>query len=289
MAPWKRLLSICNTEKAPGMFSTLVIALPSQHTGGDVIVQHGDEIHTLPTQGLCDFGYSYLAWYADVNDSVSKVESGYRLVLTYNLVQRDAQMDHIPSMLDDHKQNLDEVLTLWDRQLRDNDSGASTDYTWDRLLYILDHEYSEANIAIHQLKGKDQLRMHYLSEACRDHGFCLYFAHLEFTIFGSFDEDKDNPVWWAGADVHEFLEELEATWKLKTIFDPDGQRLAKGIELADEDEEETIINRPNFEDLEPGEEKCDGFTGNEGCTATHFYYRTCVVIVPKLALADSTI
>ncbi|KAL8659983.1 MAG: hypothetical protein Q9226_000146 [Calogaya cf. arnoldii] len=138
------------------------------------------------------------------------------------------------------------------------------------------------DIAINQLKGKDQLRMHYLSEACRDHGFCLYFAHLEFSIYGSVDEDEDNPVWWAGADVHEFLEELEATRKLKTIFESDGQRLAKGIELEDEDEEETIINRPNFEDLEPDEEECDGFTGNEGCTATHFYYRTCAVYVKSL-------
>lgn len=57
------------------MFATLVIALPSEHTGGDVVVQLRDEEQILRTQGLCDFGYSYLAWYADVNDSVSKVES----------------------------------------------------------------------------------------------------------------------------------------------------------------------------------------------------------------------
>lgn len=88
MGPWKLLLSICSTEKAPGMFFTLVIALPSEHTGGDVIVQHGDDIHTLQTQGLYDFGYSYLAWYADVNQSVSKVETWYLLVLTYNLMQQ---------------------------------------------------------------------------------------------------------------------------------------------------------------------------------------------------------
>lgn len=44
------------------MLSTLVIALPSEHTGGDVIVQLNDERRTLKTEGLCDFGYSYLAW-----------------------------------------------------------------------------------------------------------------------------------------------------------------------------------------------------------------------------------
>lgn len=189
-------------------------------------------------------------------------------------------------MLDDHKQNLDEVLTLWDKQLCDNESGASTEYTWDRLVYILDRDYSEANISINQHKGKDQLRMRYLSEACRDHGFC---AHFQFGQFGSVDEDEDNPYWAAGADVHEFLlEELESTWMLKTILESDGQRLAKGIELEDEEEEETIINRPDFEDLEPDDEECAGWTGNEGCTATHFYYRTCAVVSCQ-ELADSTI
>lgn len=36
-------LTKCSTEKAPGMFATLVIAMPSEHTGGDVVVQLRDE------------------------------------------------------------------------------------------------------------------------------------------------------------------------------------------------------------------------------------------------------
>ena len=71
------LLSIGSTEKAPGMFATLVIALPAEHTGGDVIVQLRNEKRTLSTQKKCDFGYEYLAWYADVNHSVQKVTSGH--------------------------------------------------------------------------------------------------------------------------------------------------------------------------------------------------------------------
>ncbi|KAL8773539.1 MAG: hypothetical protein Q9209_001644 [Squamulea sp. 1 TL-2023] len=275
-----------DTEKAPGMFSTLVIALPSEHTGGDVTVQNGDDTHTLQTQGLCDFGYSYLAWYADVAHSVSKVKSGYRLVLTYNLMQQDYRAGHIPSAMDDHKQNLKEVLALWNRQLREQFSGQNNDCTWEKLLYILDHEYSEANISTNQLKGKDQLRMRYLSDACCEHDFVLYFAHLQFSQFGSVDEDEDNPYWAAGLDVHDFVEKLESTWTLKTVFQSDGQELAKGIELEDEEDEGKIINRPDVEDLEPDNEECDGWTGNEGCTATHFYYRTCAVVLPRTERLD---
>lgn len=177
------VLSIGSTEKAPGMFATLVIALPSEHTGGDVVVQVGNEKQILRTQGLCDFGYSYLAWYADVNHSVSKVESGHRLVLTYNLIHNAPNSSRMASVLDDHRQNLSKVLALWGMQVREIESHS--EYVDEKLVYILEHEYSEANICLNHLKGKDQLRARYLSEACQDQGFCLFFPHFEYSQSGS--------------------------------------------------------------------------------------------------------
>ncbi|KAL8711917.1 MAG: hypothetical protein Q9225_007037 [Loekoesia sp. 1 TL-2023] len=266
-----------DTEKAQGMFSTLVIALPSEHTGGDVNVQLRTENCTLQTQGRCDFDYVYLVWYADVNHSISKISSGHRLVLTYNLILETPNSGHIPSVVDDHKQNLDRVLTLWDKADRETGSGVDPNTSWKKLVYILEHEYSEANICVDQLKGRDQSRIRYLSEACRDCGFCLFLAHFQFSQYGSVDEDEDDPYWAEGADIHEFIDELDSTWKLKTIFQPVGQKTAGDIEL----EEDEIINGPDFAEVEPADEECDGWTGNEGCTATHFYYRTCAVILPR--------
>jgi hypothetical protein len=37
------------TEKMPGMFGTLVIALPSPHSGGDVVVRHRGKKHVFKT------------------------------------------------------------------------------------------------------------------------------------------------------------------------------------------------------------------------------------------------
>lgn len=153
----------------------------------------------------------------------------------------------------------------------------NSDNGWKRLVYILEYEYSEANIYVDQLKGRDHSEIRYLSEACGDRGFCLFLTHFQFSQHGSVDEDKDDPYWAEGADIHEFLDELESTWKLKTIFQPDGQKTASDIGL----EEDEIINGPDFAEIEPDDEKCDGWTGNEGCTATHFYYRICAVIVPR--------
>ncbi|KAK4695493.1 hypothetical protein P7C71_g2269, partial [Lecanoromycetidae sp. Uapishka_2] len=256
------------------MFATLVIALPSEHTGGDVVVQLRDEKQTLKTQGLCDFGYSYLAWYADVNHSVLKIESGHRLVLTYNLIHQASKSSRMASMLDDHKQNLDKVLALWNKQDREVESHY--DYVYEKMVYILEHEYSEANICLEHLKGKDQLRARYLSEACQDQGFCLFFAHFEYSQSGSFDEDEGD------AYYHELVDVLESNWKLLTVFQSDGQELAEDIAL----EEDEILENADFTDIEPDDEECDGWTGNEGCNATHFYHRTCAVILPRARRLD---
>lgn len=261
------------------MFATLVIALPSEHTGGDVVVQLRAEEQILRTQGQCDFGYSYLAWYADVNHSVSKVESGHRLVLTYNLIRRASDSSQMASVLDDHKQNLDNVLALWSEQGRETNDRCDP---YEKLVYILEHEYSEANIRLDQLKGKDQFRARYLVEACQSQGFCLFFAHLEYSQSGSVDEYEDDARWGDGSDYHEFIDEIDSKWRLQTVFQPDGKQIADDIAL----EEEDLLETADFTGIEPDDEECDGWTGNEGCTATHFYHRTCVVILPRARRFD---
>lgn len=148
------------------------------------------------------------------------------------------------------------------------------------MVYIREHEYSESNICLDHLKGKDQLRARYLSEACRDQGFCLFFAHFEYSQSGSIDEDEDDPRLanhLNGAEYHDFIDELESNWALLTIFQSDGKQIAEDVAL----EEEDIVESTDFTCLEPDDEKCDGWTGNEGCTATHFYHRTCAIILPR--------
>ena len=272
------VLSINSTEKAPGMFATLVIALPSEHTGGDVVVQLRDEKQILKTQDVCDFGYSYLAWYADVNHSVTKVESGHRLVLTYNLMRQESDSSRVPSILDNHRQSLGKVLAAWHPPNMEQESPF--DDGFKQLVYILEHEYSEANICLDQLKGKDQLRTRYLLEACQDQGFSLFFAHIEYSKSGSIEEE-DYDV-YGSTSFHDFIDEIESKWSLHTVFQYDGKQIAKKIAL----EEEDILETFDFSDIEPDDEECDGWTGNEGCTATHFYHRTCAVIVPRACRPD---
>ena len=192
-----------------------------------------------------------LAWYADVNHSVTKVESGHRLVLTYNLVRQESNSSRVASILDNYRQNLGRVLAAWHHQNREDESPF--DFGFKHLVYILEHEYSEANICLDQLKGKDQLRTRYLLETCQDQDFSLFFAHIEYSQSGSIEEANGD-----GTGYHEFIDRFESKWSLPTVFQYNGKQIAKNITL----EEENILETIDFTEIEPDDEECDGWTGN---------------------------
>lgn len=180
------------------------------------------------------------------------------------------------SVLDDHKQNLDKVLARWSKQVREIESHS--DHVYEKLVYVLEHEYSEANMGLEHFRGKDQLRARYLLEACQDQGFCLYFAQFESSVYGEVEGDFDCE--WE-ADCHDYIHEIESELELGTIFQYNGKRIAEKIDLETED----LLENVDFTCFEPDEERFDGYYG-EGYTATHSYFRTCAVIVHRIRRYD---
>jgi len=65
------------------MFGTLVICLPSEHEGGDLALKHGGITKAFKSSAAQP---AMFCWYSDVSHEVLPVTSGYRWVLTFNLV-----------------------------------------------------------------------------------------------------------------------------------------------------------------------------------------------------------
>ena len=108
----------------------------------------------------------------------------------------------------------------------------------EKLVYILEHDYSEVKICLDYLKRKDQLRARYLSKACHDQGSCLFFADFEYSRLEGVDVNEDDPYWADhrnGADYHELIDELDTKRNLVTVFQTDGQLLAEDIALQEEE------------------------------------------------------
>ncbi|WP_428666649.1 2OG-Fe(II) oxygenase [Reyranella sp.] len=74
-----------DTEKVPGMFATLVIVLPSAHSGGELVVRHLGREVTLELRPDDPAELGFAAFYADCVHDVRPVVSGYRLTLVYSL------------------------------------------------------------------------------------------------------------------------------------------------------------------------------------------------------------
>lgn len=71
-----------NSEKSDDMIGTLVVMLPSNSTGGELVVEHRGQSERY--QGSAS-SLVFVAFYGDTRHEVLPVERGYRVALTYNL------------------------------------------------------------------------------------------------------------------------------------------------------------------------------------------------------------
>ena len=65
------LVSHHDTEKAPGMFATLVIQLPAGHKGGALVVSHKGETKVFDFQDDSRDNFFYTAFFADCEHKFS--------------------------------------------------------------------------------------------------------------------------------------------------------------------------------------------------------------------------
>ena len=98
------------------MFGTLVVCLPSEHTGGEVHLKHNQDQRLLSTAEFSAHDLSALAWYYDVQHEIKPVLSVYRLVLTYNLVQDQAAPKQTAAGQDPNHEKLKKLLEMWKRR-----------------------------------------------------------------------------------------------------------------------------------------------------------------------------
>ncbi|OTA67761.1 hypothetical protein K449DRAFT_364184 [Hypoxylon sp. EC38] len=237
-----------DSEKVPGMIGTLVICLPSKHEGGSVHLSHGGKSYVFDTDKASDFGLSSLAWFSDVTHEVKPLKSGYRLVLTYNIIHKgSARMS--AGLVGKQLANLRAVLTKWK---------SAFPYK-GKLVYMLEHKYTQSSLSLSNLKGRDRAVCQSLHEVGLDCGFIIFLARMTRTESGD--------SYYADAEADET--ELE---EVKTC---DGQTVCDNKEIDEED-----ILGIDLWDRDADSEDEGDFTGNESMPSTLRYHDTVVLIVP---------
>ncbi len=267
-------------EKRDRMVATLVVALPSSHEGGELIVRHDAEERTIDFGGPSSdpFRTHYAAFYADCEHEVRPLKKGYRLCLVYNLTLAKSKKPLAAPRDSEHVERIAPYLREW------AEDGEAT----EKLAVTLDHQYTGEGLSWDALKGTDRVKARVLAEAAAHSGCRAYLALLTFHQSGygeeagggygygrrrRYDRDEEDEI----DSDYEMVEVYETSLSADHWSDPEGNRLPVGELKVEEDE---VLDPEQLTEVKP-EEEYEGYTGNEGMTLDRWYRHAAVVIWPE--------
>ncbi|KZT67691.1 hypothetical protein DAEQUDRAFT_672681 [Daedalea quercina L-15889] len=281
-----------DTEKVNGMFATIVVVLPSKYTGGAAHLSHGSLSAVYDTASLSEIQTTALAWYTDVMHEIKPITSGYRLALSYNLLHTSNALR--PSLPDNQiaVNILRHVLLSWKQE----EYGKVP----RKILYLLDHKYSQANLKGSALSSVDAHKSAMLNTLAKEHGFRLGIANLECRLSGYADDDGghycDSRNRWGydldsdGDSDNVGFAEVENREASITNLVTVGI-FAQIDELDFDEESDGTIPNDLIDTVESGPhdgQEYEGYMDNGAGSLERWYRRTVLVIWPRGSDMDMT-
>ncbi len=256
-----------DTEKADGMIATLSVSLPTAGTGGELVVRHRDRERTIDMTTGEPSELTFAAFYADCTHEIRPVTEGHRLSLVFNLCLRPG--DDSPREAPDYTA---EVVQLAERLAEWRARGGT-----DKLVWLLDHDYSEAGLSFGGLKNTDAAVARVLTQAaerveCEAHAAVVHieqYGGADYTGRGWDWGDGEDEDEWEMGDVDDSREWLDG-WAR-----PDGRRPRLGeVELLPGE----LLPRGALDDATPDEQRVHEASGNEGVSVERAYHRAALVV-----------
>ena len=271
-----------DSEKADGMLGTLVVTLPSRFTGGEFTVSHQGE--TMRSRGSTS-RLGLIAFYADCHHEVRAVKHGYRVVLTYNLIN-SAAAPAVELPAREVTALAADVRRFWQTAPTPRWPGDSSAKPPERLVYLLDHQYTASGLSWQGLKGADVPRVAALREVAQRLDAEIFLTLADVHEIWSAEEDYDR--WDDTAEEDEqspedtarapALDELiDSEIELRHWLATDGSKRA---ETSFATIAELCMNRLS-KDCTPFKSEYEGYMGNYGNTVDRWYHRAAVVMWPR--------
>ncbi|MCA9322999.1 MAG: 2OG-Fe(II) oxygenase, partial [Planctomycetes bacterium] len=264
-------------EQRDGMVASLVVALPSPHSGGELVIRHEGQEHEIEFVGAAaGRKISFAAFYADCEHDVRPLKSGFRIALVYNLcLARSRRKKTIapPSFATAMGKMVDLLSEIWDA------TGLR------KIAVTLDHLYTEGGLDLDLLKGADRARaelMFAVAERCGHH------VYLGLVTLYQMGEARVDDYHYGRRRYRRYDEPGPADCEMGELYENDlsvdhwsdhqGRRANLG--QIDFEPEEIIASEP-LSSGEPSEQEFEGYTGNAGMTLERWYRRAAVVIWPE--------
>lgn len=281
-----------DSEKSDGMIGTLVVTLPSSFRGGEMTVEQHGEVMAFRGNRT---DLQLVAFYADCRHEVRRVTSGARVVLTYKLLTKGAPTPMAPRVEPGMLDALTAALRRhFDTPLAGRFGGDAA--TPDRLVYLLDHEYTARGLRWDLLKGVDAARATALRTAAERLDCEIFLAQADVHETWECEADPDlyrhrRRSYWDSWDDEEYDDEYDDDDAEPTLSDlidsgielrnlvPSGSKNQAAISSPVRDDE-LCFTRPS-EEMNPFESEYTGFMGNWGNTLDRWYHRAAVVVWPR--------
>lgn len=273
-APGQFFLPHQDSEKDDAMVGSLVVGLPSAFTGGALEIRQGAE--TVTYRGSKK-SLSFVGFFSDCQHQVKPVTSGYRVVLTYDLLAVSETLQ-MPGEVDS------ELIGKLAGCLEEH---FGTPDAPEHLVFLLDHQYTPRALSWSRLKGADG-RSATLLEAAAERADCevvlaLVDVHETWSAYESeppsrsYRHSRYNAIEDDGED-YDVEELIESDITLHAWIDRSGTRESDLALFVGDNE--VCASTPS-QSLEPYSSEYEGYMGNWGNTLDRWYHRGAVVLWPR--------
>lgn len=255
-----------DSEKEKGMFGTLIIGLPSKHSGGELLVRFDGKEECVDFAGDAgNFKMPYTAFYADCDHEIKPITSGYRVCLVYNLLQQKTAKMIKLEPLKEHVKKLADVL-----------EDDKYDPAKPTRIILLGHQYTPENFSVEALKLNDRSKAEALLRAADLAGYYVKMCLVTSYKAGMPEEGGG----YYGDDVDEdatMVEVYDESLSIEHWMDD-------GVPSLDiKFEEEDLIASFQLDEDEPIVKDVEGYMGNYGPDLMHWYHYGAVLLWPKIS------
>ncbi|MDO4682021.1 MAG: 2OG-Fe(II) oxygenase [Lautropia sp.] len=277
-----------DSEKLDGMVGTLVLTLPSFFEGGEFVLRHGQK--RISAKGSPD-KVEVVAFYADCHHEVMPVEEGFRVVLTFNLVMegndtRPASSAD-PLSAEAVSRLSDTIRTFWQTKPLSRWHHDDRDPP-ERLVLLLDHQYTEAGLDWSRLKGEDARMASALKLVAQQLDADIFLTLADVHQIWSAEEPYRRRYWEDEQAEGEVVRIGNQRYVLQDLIDDDviltnwldaeGRRMDFAASHVTDAE---ICMTTGHEELVPYHADYEGYMGNYGNTLDRWYHRAALVMWPR--------
>jgi hypothetical protein len=264
-----------DSEKEKGMFGTLVIGLPSNFSGGELSITFDKETVVADFSDNNPYETDFLAFYADCDHEVKRVNSGYRVCLVYNLIQQENLSKIEWSSVQHHAKKLAKIIEKEPLQ---------KPYT-----ILLGHQYTPENFSYDNLKLNDRLKAQVILDAAKQLGFYAKLCLVTSFKSGAPEYDGYDGYYEYDEDYEEKSD--DGNYEMAEVYDEslDIEYWANSEIPALSNvsfEEDDLLVAFELDEGEPIVKENSGYMGNYGPDLSFWYHYGAVMVWSKDVNAD---